>query len=284
MRIVRKGDDIKKIYTAAQQESDKSFGNADLYLEKFVEEPRHIEIQVFADEHGSAVYLGERDCSIQRRHQKLIEEGPSPFLTSEMREQMGEAALKGMKAVNYHNAGTMEFLVDSDGNFFFMEMNTRIQVEHSVTELIVGLDLVKEQIAVASGAPLSFAQDDIQISGHALECRINAEDSENGFIPCPGKLVGVHLPGGPGVRIDTHVYADYDIPPFYDSLIAKVLTHGKDRDEAIARMARVLNELIIEGIKTTIPFHQQVLQNESFKKGVFNTTFIEKEFNNVSTE
>ncbi len=284
MRIVRKGDDIKKIFTSAQQEAEKAFGNSELYLEQYVEEPRHIEIQVFGDEQGSAIYLGERDCSIQRRHQKLIEEAPSPFLTGELRAQMGEAALKGMKGVNYFNAGTMEFLVDADGNFYFMEMNTRIQVEHTVTEMVVGFDLVKEQIRVAAGLPLSFTQDDVRISGHAIECRINAEDSLNGFIPSPGTLLSVHLPGGPGVRVDTHVYANYTIPPFYDSMIAKVLAHGKDRQEAIARMGRLLDELILEGVKTTIPFHKKVMKNENFKKGIFNTTFIEKELANADTE
>ena len=284
MRIVRKGDDIKKIFSAAQQEAEKAFANSDLYLEKYVEEPRHIEIQVFGDEQGSAIYMGERDCSIQRRHQKLIEESPSPFLTQDLREQMGDAALKGMRAVKYSNAGTMEFLVDEGANFYFMEMNTRIQVEHSVTEMVLGIDLVKEQIRVAAGLPLSFSQDSIKINGHAIECRINAEDPANGFIPSPGKLLSVHLPGGPGVRIDTHVYANYTIPPFYDSLIAKVLAHGKDRSEAIARMGRILSELIFEGVKTTIPFHEKVLKNENFKKGMFNTTFLEKEFTNANTE
>jgi len=283
MRIIHKGDDIKKIFSAAQQESQKAFDSNELYLEKYIEEPRHIEIQVFGDEHGNSVHMCERDCSIQRRHQKLIEESPSPFMDKELREKMGEAALKGVHAVNYCGAGTMEFLVDKDGNFYFMEMNTRIQVEHSVTEMVLGIDLVKEQILVADGAPLSFTQQDIKLNGHAIECRINAEDSSNGFIPCPGQLVGVHLPGGPGVRIDTHVYVNYLIPPYYDSLIAKVLAHGKDRTEALVRMDRVLSELIFEGVKTTIPFHKKVLQNENFKNGNFNTTFIEKEFSDGNT-
>ena len=284
MRVIRKGDDIKKNFSMAQQEAGSAFGNDELYLEKFIEEPHHVEVQVFGDEHGNAVFMGERDCSIQRRHQKLIEESPSPFISDELRGRMGEAAIKGVQAVNYCNAGTMEFLVDKDRNFYFMEMNTRIQVEHTVTEMVLGMDLVKEQMRVAAGEPLGYTQKDINLNGHAIECRINAEDSQNGFLPCPGIIKSVHLPGGPGVRIDTHVYADYLIPPHYDSLIAKVIAYGNDRPEALSRMERVLGEMIIEGVKTTILFHQKVLLNENFKKGLFTTNFITEEFGNGDTE
>lgn len=275
MRVAHDEEDLRKAIRQAQKEAETAFGNPGVYLEKYLEEPRHVEIQIMADKQGNVVYLGERDCSIQRRHQKLVEEAPSPALNQELREQMGAAAVAAAKAVNYHGAGTVEFLLDKHNQFYFMEMNTRIQVEHPVTELITGIDLIKEQIAVAAGYPLSFSQEDITINGWAIECRINAENPSKNFMPSPGKVEMYLPPGGFGVRIDSAVYPGYEISPFYDSMVAKVIVWGKDRHEAIQRMKRALDEFVIEGIKTTIPFHQRLLEHEDFLKGDFNTKFLE---------
>lgn len=276
MRVARDEEEFRKFYEVAGNEAGKAFGNPDVYVEKFITEPHHVEIQVMADSHGNVVHLGERDCSIQRRHQKLIEESPSPLMTPELRKKMGEAAVKCARAANYLGAGTVEFLVDDKRNFYFMEMNTRIQVEHPVTELLTGVDLLQEQIRVASGEKLSVRQEDIRFTGHAIECRINAENPYKDFIPCPGKITGLHFPGGYGVRIDSHIYEEYEIPPYYDSLVAKLIVHGRDRTQAIQRMLRCLDEFIIEGIRTTIPIHRQILSNERFVAGDFTTKFLEE--------
>ena len=283
MRIINSSKDMKNSYSMAKAEVEKAFPNSNIYLEKFFIRPRHIEVQVFGDEFGNIVAMGERDCSIQRRHQKLIEESPAPGISDKLREDMCESAIKGAKEIGYTNAGTIEFLVDFQGSFYFMEMNTRIQVEHPVTEMVIGKDLVKDQIRVSAGLPLGYAQKNIKIIGHAIECRINAEDWEKDFIPCPGQITSFHVPGGPGVRIDTHIYKEYTIPPYYDSLIAKVVTYGQNRNEAISRMERALDELILEGIKTNIPFHQKVLKNKSFREGKLNTAFLEEEIRNGNT-
>ncbi|MGC5324416.1 acetyl-CoA carboxylase biotin carboxylase subunit [Brevibacillus sp. SYSU BS000544] len=275
MRVAHNDEDLEKAIRQAQSEAKTAFGNPGVYLEKFVEGPRHVEIQVMADKFGNVVYLGERDCSIQRRHQKLIEEAPSPALSEELRQQMGKAAVAAAQAVNYHGAGTVEFLLDKHGKFYFMEMNTRIQVEHPVTELVTGFDLIKEQIRVASNLPLSFSQEDIQMNGWAIECRINAENAIKNFMPSPGKITNYVVPGGYGVRIDSAAYPGYTISPFYDSMIAKVIVWGKDRQEAIDRMKRALGEFVIEGIHTTIPFHLKVLDHEVFVSGHFDTKFLE---------
>ena len=280
MRIINNNKEMKNRYSMAKAEVEKAFQDSDIYLEKFFLKPRHIEIQIFGDEFGNIVSMGERDCSIQRRHQKLIEESPAPGVSEELRERMCEAAVKGSKEIGYTNAGTMEFLVNSEDKFYFMEMNTRIQVEHTVTEMAIGRDLVKEQIRVAAGLPLGYTQKDIKNSGHAIECRINAEDWERGFIPSSGRITSFHVPGGPGIRIDTYVYSQYEILPYYDSLIAKVITHGQNRIEAIGRMERALEELILEGIKTNISFHQKVLGNKNFRNGLINTSFLEEEIKN----
>jgi acetyl-CoA carboxylase biotin carboxylase subunit len=276
MRLVREPSEFENAYQMAATESGAAFGNPDLYLEKYIEEPRHIEIQIMADQMGNVVYLGERECSIQRRHQKLLEESPSPALTPEKRKEMGEMAARAAKEVGYEGAGTIEFLYDKHGNYYFMEMNTRIQVEHPVTELVYNVDLVKEQIRVASGLPLQWKQEDLIPLGHAIECRINAEDPDANFMPSPGKVIFFHTPGGPGIRVDSHVYSDYVIPPFYDSMVAKLIAFGSDREEAVSRMRRALDEFRIEGIKTTIPFHQRLIVNEDFKAGNFDTGFLEK--------
>lgn len=273
MRIVKEESEFKKAWDDARQESGAAFGNDGLYLEKFVEEPRHIEIQIVGDSNGKACHLSERDCSIQRRHQKLVEETPSPFITDELREAMGKAAIKGAEAIGYEGAGTIEFLVDKHRNFYFMEMNTRIQVEHPITEEVTDFDLIKEQIKVAAGEKISGKNYFPKL--YAMECRINAEDPANGFRPSPGKIVNLHLPGGRGVRIDSHVYAGYVIPPNYDSMIAKLIVSGQSREEVIVRMKRALEEFVIDGIKTTIPFHIALLENEQFKKGDFTTKFLE---------
>ncbi|WP_096198935.1 acetyl-CoA carboxylase biotin carboxylase subunit [Bacillus sp. FJAT-45350] len=275
MRVAESEEGLKKAITMAQQEAQTAFGNAGVYLEKYVEEPRHVEIQIIGDSHGNIVHLGERDCSIQRRHQKLIEEAPSPALDESLREKMGEAALKAAKAVNYCGAGTVEFLLDKHKNFYFMEMNTRIQVEHPVSELVTGVDLIKEQLLVASGNKLSFTQDEIEINGWSIECRINAENPDKNFMPSPGKIDMYLPPGGLGVRVDSAVYPGYTISPFYDSMIAKLIVHGKNRDEAIARMKRALSEFVIEGVDTTIPFHLRLLEHKDFVAGDFNTKFLE---------
>ncbi|MFV8827281.1 acetyl-CoA carboxylase biotin carboxylase subunit [Alkalihalobacterium sp. APHAB7] len=276
MRVAQTEADLKKAISMAQQEAETAFGNPGVYLEKFVEEPRHVEIQIIGDSFGNVVHLGERDCSIQRRHQKLIEEAPSPALDEELRTKMGEAALKAAQAVSYCGAGTVEFLLDKHKNFYFMEMNTRIQVEHPVSELVTGVDLIKEQILVASGVKLSFTQEDIQIDGWSIECRINAENPDKNFMPSPGKIEMYLPPGGLGVRVDSAVYPGYTITPFYDSMIAKLIVHGRDREEAIARMKRALNEFVIDGVETTIPFHLRLLEHPDFISGNFDTKFLEK--------
>ena len=273
MRVVWEEGEIQKAYETAKQEAAASFKNDGIYMEKFVEEPRHIEIQIAGDQHGNACHLSERDCSIQRRHQKLVEEAPSPFMTDELRKKMGEAAVKAAKAINYESVGTVEFLVDKHRNFYFMEMNTRIQVEHGVTEEVISYDLVKEQIKIAAGIEISGKN--YEPTMHAIECRINAEDPYNDFRPSPGKITVLHTPGGHGVRIDSHIYAGYTIPPYYDSMIAKIITIAQTREEAIQTMERALSEYIIEGVKTTIPFHIQLMKNEDFRKGNFTTKFIE---------
>jgi len=278
MRIANTAADFKDAFKTAQAEAMAAFNNGDCYIEKYIMKPRHVEIQIFADQHGNAVYLGERDCSIQRRHQKLIEEAPSPVLTPEVRKKMGEAAVRLAKDVDYVGAGTIEFLVDKDLNFYFMEMNTRIQVEHCVTEMITGMDLIKAQILTAAGEKLPFTQDDIVLNGHAIEFRINAENWEKGFIPSPGELKLFMEPGGIGVRVDTHCYPGYKIPPNYDSMIAKLIVWGRDREEALARGRRALEEFVIDGVSSTIGFHQKVLEHEKFIEGDIQTDFIEKYF------
>jgi len=275
MRVVHNENDLVNSFLMAQAEAYSAFGSNEVYIEKFFIEPRHIEVQILADEHCNTVYLGERDCSIQRRHQKLIEETPSPAVNPELRKKMGEIAVKAARAVGYKNAGTIEFLLDKSGNFYFMEMNTRIQVEHPITEMVTGIDIVKEQIRIAAGEPLSFKQDDIKINGHSIECRINAECPEK-FTPSPGLITAYHTPGGIGVRIDSAVYANYTVPPYYDSLIAKLIVHANNREDAIVRMKRALDEYIIEGIKTTIPFHKKVLDDPDFNRGIFYTNFLER--------
>ena len=273
MRIVWKDSEFESAWDSARQESGAAFGNDGLYLEKFVEDPRHIEIQIIGDQYGTVSHLSERDCSIQRRHQKLVEESPSPFMTEDLRERMGEAAVKGAKAVNYEGAGTIEFLVDKHRNFYFMEMNTRIQVEHPVTEEVVNYDLIKEQIKVASGVPISGKNYFPRM--HAIECRINAEDPYQNFRPAAGKITNFHSPGGHGVRVDTHVYAGYHVPPNYDSMIAKLICTGQTREEANSTMERALSEFVIEGIKTTIPFHIKLMKDPNFRAGNFTTKFME---------
>ncbi|MCK4257046.1 acetyl-CoA carboxylase biotin carboxylase subunit, partial [candidate division WOR-3 bacterium] len=267
MKIAHSDKELERFINIASSEAETAFGSGDIYIEKYIENPRHIEVQIIGDEKGNIVWLGERECSIQRRHQKLIEEAPSSIVGKELRKQMGNAARKFAEYVGYTSAGTIEFLLDEKKNFYFMEANTRIQVEHPVTEEVTGIDIVKEQIRIAEGKKLSFTQDEVKFDGHAIECRINAEDPENNFIATPGNITGLYIPGGPGVRIETHIYSDYKIPSQYDSLIAKIITKGKTRDEAIARMTRVLEEFIVEGIKTTIPLHLAVMKHEGFRKG-----------------
>ncbi|MXV16969.1 acetyl-CoA carboxylase biotin carboxylase subunit [Hufsiella ginkgonis] len=273
MRIVWKDSEFENAWDSARQEAGAAFGNDGIYLEKYVEDPRHIEIQVVGDQYGKVSHLSERDCSIQRRHQKLVEESPSPFMTPALREKMGEAAIKGAQAVNYEGAGTIEFLVDKHRNFYFMEMNTRIQVEHPVTEEVINFDLIKEQIKVAAGIPISGKNYTPEM--HAIECRINAEDPFNGFRPSPGKITNFHSPGGHGVRVDTHVYSGYQIPPNYDSMIAKLICVAQTREEALSTMERALSEFVIEGVKTTIPFHLRLLKDPNFRAGNFTTKFME---------
>jgi len=273
MRIVREASDVVAAFRAAQAEAAAAFGVPDVYMEKYVENPRHIEIQVMADAKGNVVHLGERECSIQRRHQKLIEEAPSPMMTERLRRRMGRTAVDAAEAVGYVSAGTIEFLVDSAGNYYFMEMNTRIQVEHGVTELVTGIDLVKEQILVAAGNPLSFAQRDITLRGHAMECRINAEDPVT-FVPSPGVIRYFHVPGGPGVRVDTFAHDGCSVSPYYDSLVAKVMAYGRDRGEAIARMRRCLDAMVVDGIKTTIPLHRRLMDDPEFQAGRLDTGFL----------
>jgi acetyl-CoA carboxylase, biotin carboxylase subunit len=273
MRVVWKEEELEKAFSTAKMEAAASFKNDGIYLEKFVEEPRHIEIQIAGDQYGRVSHLSERDCSIQRRHQKLVEESPSPFMTPELRQRMGEAAIKAASAINYESVGTVEFLVDKHRNFYFMEMNTRIQVEHCVTEEVVNFDLIKEQIKIAAGE--SISGENYEPQGHAIECRINAEDPYNDFRPSPGKITVLNQPGGHGIRVDSHVYAGYTIPPYYDSMIAKIIATARTRKEAIDTMHRALTEYVIEGIKTTIPFHLQLMKDERFRSGDFNTKFLE---------
>ncbi len=274
MRVVRTDEELTDAWDKAKKEAGAAFGNDGMYMEKFVEEPRHIEIQVAGDQFGGACHLSERDCSIQRRHQKLVEETPSPFMTDALRKKMGEAAIKAVKAINYEGVGTIEFLVDKDRNFYFMEMNTRIQVEHTITEEVTNFDLIKEQIKLAAGEKISG--DNYLPQMHAIQCRINAEDPFNDWRPSPGKIESYHEPGGHGIRIDTHVYAGYSIPPHYDSMIAKLITVAQTREEAIKKMQRALDEYIIEGINTTVPFHQKLMANERFQAGDFTTKFLEE--------
>ncbi|MCK6650838.1 MAG: ATP-grasp domain-containing protein, partial [Bacteroidia bacterium] len=273
MRIIWKEEDMVSNFESASKEAEAAFGNGAMYMEKYIEEPRHIEIQVVGDQYGKACHLSERDCSVQRRHQKLVEETPSPFMTDELRERMGEAAIKAALAVNYEGVGTVEFLVDKHRNFYFMEMNTRIQVEHPITEEVIDYDLIREQILVAAGVPISGKNYYPQL--HAIECRINAEDPFNNFRPSPGKIGNLHTPGGHGIRVDSHIYAGYTIPPNYDSMVAKLITVAQTREEAIAKMHRALSEYVIEGVKTTIPFHLRLMKDERFIKGDYTTKFLE---------
>lgn len=279
MRIAFGPDDFEENFQVAQLESVRGFGDNTMYIEKYVQEPRHIEFQIMADKFGNVVQFGERDCSIQRNHQKMIEESPSVALTPELRRRMGDAAVRAAKAVHYESAGTIEFLLDKDKNFYFMEMNTRIQVEHPVTEMVSGVDLMKEMIRVAAGEPLSVRQEEVHLQGHAIECRINAEDPDHHFRPCPGVIKEIHLPGGNGVRIDTVAYNGYEIPPFYDSMIAKVIVHGRTRQEAIDKMRSTLGELIIDGVTTNVDFQYEILDNEDFQAGEITTDFIPMHFN-----
>lgn len=276
MRVVLERQQFAAAFQIARSEAQAAFGNPSVYIEKAVERPRHVEIQVLADEHGNIVHLGERECSIQRRHQKVVEESPSPAVTPALRQAMGEAAVRAAQAVGYANAGTVEFLLDAHGNFYFLEMNTRIQVEHPVTEMVTGVDLVKQQILIAAGEPLPWRQEDIQWRGHAIECRINAEDPERNFMPSPGRITLIHAPGGPGVRFDSGVYSGMTIPPYYDSMFAKLIVHGRDRDEAIARAKAALHDLVVEGVRTNIEFHLRVLDDEAFRRGELSTDFIER--------
>lgn len=278
MRIVEKSEDFEENFNTAQRESVNAFADDTMYIEKYIQSPRHIEFQILADKHGNVVHLGERDCSIQRKHQKVVEESPSAAINSELRARMGAMAVRAAKAVGYENAGTIEFLLDKNGEFYFMEMNTRIQVEHPVTEMVTGLDLIKEQIAIAEGLPLSVKQEDIHVTGHAIECRINAENPEKNFMPCPGVINNIHFPGGNGVRIDSAIYNGYRIPSAYDSMICKVIVHDKDRISAINKMQSVLGELIIDGVDTNIDFQFEIIGNERFRSGDINTHFIHDEY------
>ena len=278
IRIVHKADELIKNYENAKAEAMASFGDDTIYLEKFIERPKHVEIQILGDNFENVVYLGERDCSMQRRNQKVMEEAPSKVVTEELRKSMGETAIKAAKAVHYNNAGTVEFLLDKNNNYYFMEMNTRIQVEHAITEMVTGIDLVKEQIKIAAGEKLDFSQEDVKITGHSIECRINAENVQKGFMPCPGKIQDLYVPGGFNVRVDSAVYSGYNIPPYYDSMIAKLIVYGKNRNEAICTMRRALGEFIIEGVSTNIDFQFELINSEEFIKGTYDTKFIENNF------
>lgn len=284
MRVVSNKGELEKAFITARTEANAAFNNPNLYIEKYFEHPRHIEVQILGDRFGNIVALGERECSIQRKHQKLIEESPSPAVTEKIRKRLIDAAIKGAKQVNYESAGTIEFLLDANGRFYFMEMNTRIQVEHPVTEQVFGLDLLKKQILIAAGEKLDTLIKGFKLRGHAIECRINAEDPDKNFRPQPGKIESFHIPGGPGVRVDTHAYAQYVIPPYYDSLIAKIITSGRDRAEAIRRMRRALDEFIIEGIPTTMPFHQKVMAEKNFQAGNFDTKYIENQLKQTENQ
>ena len=277
MRLVPSAEQLESLFRAAQGEAEAAFGNPGLYMEKFIDRPRHVEVQILADRHGNVVHLGERDCSVQRRHQKLLEEAPSPGLSTELRQRMGNAAVSAARSIGYEGAGTVEFLLDRSGHFYFMEMNTRIQVEHPVTEMVTGIDLIAEQLRIAGGEPISVLQEEIQIHGHAIECRINAEDPSHNFRPAPGRITGWLPPGGPGVRVDSHVYTGYEIPPFYDSLIGKLIVWGVDRDAALRRLRRALSECAITGIPTTIDFHLALLDRPEFQRGDIHTKFVEQE-------
>ncbi|MGH7736229.1 MAG: acetyl-CoA carboxylase biotin carboxylase subunit, partial [Gemmatimonadales bacterium] len=277
MRVAVDADAFAQAFTLAQNEALSAFGNGSVYVEKYLAHPRHVEIQVMGDSQGRVVSLGERDCSVQRRHQKLIEEAPSPALNGELRERMGTDAVRLAAAIGYVGAGTLEFLLDTDGSYYFMEMNTRIQVEHPVTEMVTSFDLVKEQIRVAAGSPISFRGEGTRLRGHAIECRINAEDPYRNFQPSPGAITAYHPPGGPGIRVDSHIYAGYHVPPYYDSLLAKVIAHGNDRDEALARMRQALDSFVIEGVTTTIPFLARVIRHPDFAAGQVDTKFLERE-------
>ena len=275
MRVAHTDMTLGNVMLMAQQEAEKAFGNAEVYIEKFIERSRHVEIQILGDKHGNVVHFGERDCSLQRRHQKVLEEAPSPAVDAQLREEMGEVASRAARQVDYHGAGTVEFLLDETGNYYFMEMNTRIQVEHPVTEMVTGIDLVKEQIRVSAGEPLSVKQEEVKLTGWSIECRINAENVERNFMPSPGRIVNYRAPGGPGIRVDTHVYAGYVIPPHYDSLIAKLISYGQDRQEAVARMKRALREFTINGVHTTIGLHERILEDSQFIEGKVHTKWLE---------
>jgi len=278
IRVAYNKDQLEKEYDLVKQEAKISFNDDSLYLEKFVENPRHVEIQVLADEFGNCIHLGERDCSVQRRNQKVLEETPSPILDDKTRKKMGEVAINAVKQIGYTNAGTIEFLVDKNKDFYFMEMNTRVQVEHPVTEMVTGVDIIKEQIKIASGEVLSYKQKDIVFTGHSMEVRINAEDPDRNFMPCPGTITDLHLPGGNGVRVDTAIYPGYKIPPTYDSMIAKIIVHGKNRNESIAKMRSSVAELVVDGIKTNADFILKILSDEDFKNNNYDTSFIAKKF------
>ena len=279
IRVAYSKEELEKEYDIVKQEAKVSFNDDSLYLEKFVENPRHVEIQILADEHGNCIHLGERDCSVQRRNQKVLEETPSGILDEETRKKMGEVAVKAVKEIGYSNAGTIEFLVDKNKDFYFMEMNTRIQVEHPVTEMVTGVDIIKEQIKIASGEELTYKQEDIKFDGHSMEVRINAENPDKNFMPCPGTITGLHLPGGNGIRVDTAIYSGYTVPPTYDSMLAKLIVHGKNREESIAKMKSAVAEFVVEGITTNIDFLLKILENENFKTNNYDTSFIKKELN-----
>ena len=279
IRIAYSKEELEKEYDIVKQEAKVSFNDDSLYLEKFVENPRHVEIQILADEHGNCIHLGERDCSVQRRNQKVLEETPSGILDEDTRKKMGEVAVRAVKEIGYSNAGTIEFLVDKNKDFYFMEMNTRIQVEHPITEMVTGVDIIKEQIKVAGGEELTYKQEDIKFEGHSMEVRINAENPDKNFMPCPGTITGLHIPGGNGVRVDTAIYSGYTVPPTYDSMLAKLIVHGKNREESIAKMKSAIAEFVVEGITTNIDFLLKILENENFKKNNYDTSFIKKEFN-----
>ena len=279
IRIAYSKEELEKEYDIVKQEAKVAFNDDSLYLEKFVENPRHVEIQILADEHGNCIHLGERDCSVQRRNQKVLEETPSGILDEKTRKKMGEVAVKAVKEIGYSNAGTIEFLVDKNKDFYFMEMNTRVQVEHPVTEMVTGVDIIKEQIKIASGEELGYKQEDIKFEGHSMEVRINAENPDKNFMPCPGTITGLHLPGGNGVRVDTAIYSGYTVPPTYDSMLAKLIVHGKNREESIAKMKSAVAEFVIEGITTNIDFLLKILENQNFKTNNYDTSFIKKEFN-----
>jgi len=281
MRVAWDEAELRRNYVAARTEAGAAFGNDAVYLEKYLVNPRHVEVQLMGDSSGTMLHFGERDCSVQRRHQKLLEESPSPAVDEKLRAELGTAAVRLAKKVGYTSAGTVEFLLDEDGSYYFMEMNTRIQVEHSVTEMVTGVDLVKWMIRLAAGETFDFTQKDVRVTGHAIECRINAENPERDFMPCPGRVFYYHAPGGPGVRVDTHVYSDYLVPPHYDSLLAKIITHGKDREEAVARMRRALAECVFEGLPTSTPFHLEVLNNPVFLAGKATTRFLEDELSHL---